>query len=176
MQILIFGQKGSGKSYLVKKKFLKGLKNYIVYDRQKEYNLDIIYSIPEMTERILNNNYPFSVAFGNETDIENSFKLISEIENITIVIDEFHLYMNNSKKVSTLFQNVFLQKHKNQSYILISQRIASIHSNIFSQADYIITFKQILLKDLQTLEKYDIDIERVKNLNSEKFEYLIKKT
>lgn len=167
--ILIFGKKGTGKTTLAKKLVSVHKKNLIILDVNNEYQEygEIYNNLPDFLQAIRKNEFPIRY-FSDET--ESFFSLLYYFRNITLLIDELHIFTSPYGFSSSLLKLVRLQRHINLKIYGVSQRIAEVSRTITAQKDKIITFRQEEPRDLKILEEYGFDPEEVKNLK--KFQYL----
>jgi AAA+ ATPase superfamily predicted ATPase len=164
MITILTGKQGTGKSFLTKKLIINNTVPKIIFDIRNEYSGKLYKNIHDFYTAIMKKEFPIRIALKNDADIEKAFYLISGIENVTIVIDEFYYYLDQYSKRSSLFEAIRFSRHTNQNYFIISQRISDIPGTIISQASYIYTFRQTDLKDLKILALYEFNYEIVKNL------------
>jgi DNA helicase HerA-like ATPase len=169
MITVITGKQGTGKSFLTKKLILNNSVPRIVFDIQNEYTGKLFKNIHSFYTAIMKKDFPIRLALRKDEDVEKAFYLISGIENINIVIDEFYYYLDQYNKRSILFESIRFARHTSQNYIIISQRISDIPSTILSQANYIYSFRQTDIVDLKKLKLYNFDIEIVQNLPNYKY-------
>lgn len=169
--ILIFGRTGSGKTYLAKR-FIHKLDRVIIIDKMFEYNEgQIFYSFPELAEFILKNkpeNFKFVCRFENDDDIENLFKLCWYLKNLTLVVEESEMYISPYTKQSEFLKLIRYGRHKAISIIAIARRVVELSNDVKANADTIISYKQILSKDIQYLKQ--LGFTKVDNLKQYEFE------
>ena len=165
--ILIFGRTGSGKTYFAKR-LISGINRVIVIDRMFEYDDGIIfYSINEMIDYILihkPDKFKFICRFESDYEIELLFKLCWYLKNLVLVVEESELYISPYTKQSEFLRLVRYGRHKSISIIAIARRVVELSNDVKANADKIITFKQILIKDLEYLERLGFDKEKILNL------------
>ena len=170
--ILIFGRTGSGKTYFAKR-LISGLDRVIVIDKMFEYDDGIVFNnINDMIDYILMykpDKFKFICRFESDVEIELLFKLCWYLKNLVLVVEESELYISPYTKQSEFLRLVRYGRHKSISIIAIARRVVELSNDVKANADKIITFKQILTKDLEYLERLGFDKEKVLNLKN--YEY-----
>lgn len=158
--ILVFGRTGSGKSYFVKK-LIKKLKRVIVIDKMIEYESDtIFYNLTDLIKYILENKpeqFYFVCRFESDKEIEKLFELVWYLKNLVLVVEESELYISPYQKQSNFLKLVRYGRHRGISIIAIARRVVELSNDVKANADKIISFKQILKKDLQYLESLGLE-------------------
>lgn len=170
--ILIFGRTGSGKTYFTKKLISK-LDRVIIIDKMFEYEDGVIfYSFNELLDYFLTNKpttFKFICRFENDTDIEMLFRFCWYVKNLVLVVEESEMYISPYVKQSEFLKLIRYGRHKAISIIAIARRVVEISNDVKANADKIITFKQILQKDLDYLERLGFDKQKVINLKQYEF-------
>lgn len=173
--ILIFGRTGSGKSTLVKK-IIKDYNRIFIIDKLFEYTDGIIFeTFLDLQNYFIKQNpkqFKCICRFTTDIDIENLFKLVWIVGNCIIVVEESELYINPYSKFSNFLKLVRYGRHKNINIIAIARRVVELSNDIKANADYIITFKQILDRDLNYLASLGFNKEKCFNLEPFKFEVI----
>lgn len=164
--ILIFGRTGSGKSSYVKG-LIKKISRLIVIDALHEYNDGIIfYTLQDFLDYLDRNlkadGFRYIIRFSNDEELELLFDLIFYIGNLTLVVEEAEIYISAYVKQSNFLRLIRYGRHKAISIIAVARRVTELSNDVRSQANQIISFKQILKKD----------IDYLKNLGFSKVEYL----
>jgi len=173
--ILIFGKTGSGKSTLNKRLLLPNLDRCIIIDALLEYENGIVFTkFTDLVDYVNDNELYFPekkfnliVRFDNDSDIEYLFKLIYEIGNLYLVLEEAEIYISPYAKQSNFLRLVRYGRHKAISIIGIARRTSELSLDFRSQVNTIYTLKQTEVKDLKTLN--DLGISGAENLQEYKF-------
>jgi len=179
------GQKGQGKTTLAKK-ILNNIERGFVFDVLGEYNglgetvINTRHLIKTI-EKILilkKTNWKLILKITNDTFLFDSAEIIWKFANFYkqyadldfwIFMEECSMYMpNNSNNI--FFNFIKYGRHFKINQVYISRNTAEISKQILSQADLIVSFKQIEPRHKETLEKYGFDVERLDKL--EKFNYI----
>lgn len=171
--ILIFGKTGSGKTTFVKR-LVKKLNRVIIIDKMFEYEDGIIfYKFEDLLNYFLLNkpsSFKFICRFENDIDIENLFIFCWYVKNLVLVVEEAEMYISPFVKQSNFLRLVRYGRHRGISIIAVARRVIEVSNDIKANSDKIVTFQQILEKDLEYLEKFGFNKEKVKNLK--KYEFL----
>ncbi len=144
MITLVFGKRGSGKTYLVKK-LIRDLYSAVVADVFNEYA-----PLPlAKTPQDIVDNRKIRVMMDSE-NAENLFlETISHLKNRTIVIEEIDRFCSPYWIEPRLDRLVRYGRHKNISIIGVSRRPVEIHRNLTANANEIISFRMIEPNDLK---------------------------
>lgn len=170
--ILIFGRTGSGKTYLVKRLISK-LNRIIIIDALGEYTDGIIfYNLSDLIDYIEKDfnreTFKYIIRFTNDEEIEILFDLIFYISSLTLVVEESEIYISAYIKQSNFLKLVRYGRHKDISIIAVARRVTELSNDVRSQANQIISYKQILKKDIDYL-KY-LGFTKVENLKQYEYE------
>ncbi len=172
--ILIFGRTGSGKTYFAKK-LINKLSRVIIIDKMFEYNEgNIFYNINDLIDYILKNKpetFKIICRFESDTDIETLFELVWYLKNLVLVVEESELYISPYQKQSKFLKLIRYGRHKAISIIAIARRVVELSNDVKANADKIISFKQILKKDIDYLKQ--LGFTRVENLGKYEYEEII---
>lgn len=169
---LIFGMTGSGKSTIAKQIISKE-NRLIVFDNLREYennfliieNFSSLYSF--LTNK-KNQTFRISLRYDNDLDFEYTFKLIFEIGNITVLVEEAQLYISSNEKDNYFLRLVRYGRHRQIKIIGIARRTVELSRDFRAQTNKIISFRQIDLDDIKNLEKFGMT--GLENL--QKFDYV----
>lgn len=171
--ILIFGRTGSGKSYLAKK-LIEKFKRVIIVDKMFEYESEtIFYSFNDLIEYYLKNipnEFKFVCRFENDNDIELLFKFCWYVKNLLLVVEESELYISPYQKQSEFLKLIRYGRHRAISIIAIARRVVELSNDVKANADEIISFKQILKKDIDYLKQ--LGFSKIENLKQYEFEVI----
>lgn len=173
--ILIFGRTGSGKSYLVNR-MLKTLNRYIIVDAMQEYTNGLIFTdLDSFVEYIINNYDPdpkkemkLIVRFDNDETFEKFFEICFELENYTLVLEEAEIYISAQAKKSNFLKIVRYGRHRSISIIAVARRIPELSNDVKANADEIISYKQIIARDIKYLS--EMGFNKVDKLKLYEFE------
>jgi ABC-type dipeptide/oligopeptide/nickel transport system ATPase component len=171
--ILIFGRTGSGKSYLAKR-LIEKFERVVIIDKMYEYQSEtIFYNFNDLIEYYLKNvpdTFNFVCRFENDNDIELLFKFCWYVKNVLLVVEESELYISPYQKQSEFLKLVRYGRHRAISIIAIARRVVELSNDVKANADEIISFKQILKKDIDYLKQ--LGFTKVENLKQYDFEVI----
>lgn len=166
--IVIFGQRGSGKSTL-QKRIASAYPRCIVVDRLREHNdadfvTDDVNKFAEFLKLNLNTQR-FKIVFqfdvGQDSDfVDDTFTEIMRLsymwgkisrQNICVSIEEVHFYASPVSINQWLFESVLTGRHANMAIICSSQRPASVHKSLVSQASHVFVGQLFEKRDIEYL-------------------------
>lgn len=144
--ILIFGKRGSGKSYLAERLIAKE-KQLLIFDTLCEYTNGVIFC-RENYEQFLafwRERYrrPYRLIYqplNPDVEIEQIAELVFAIGNITFLVEEIDCYCS-SFQIDPSFAHIIQRgRHKNITLIGVTQRPFGINRLLTSQAKEIYVF------------------------------------
>lgn len=91
--------------------------------------------------------------FTSDYDYEYLFKLIFELGNITLLLEEAEIYISPGSTSSNFLDLVRYGRHKNIEILGIARRASELSINFRAQVNKIYSFKQTELRDMEILEK-----------------------
>ena len=153
---LIFGKRGSGKTTLCKK-LLEKINRKIVIDYIGEYQGTIVNDEISMLNEIRKNPKRFDIVIRLKEKRDNIFTVLNSMTNYTLIVEELSLYCNPHNIEPGLYGIIAYGRHKNISFVGISQRPAQINRLITSQATTIFTFRQVEPIDVKYLETFGFE-------------------
>jgi len=162
--ILIFGKRGSGKSYLANK-LIENEQRLLIFDTLGEYTEGVVFEDYEKFAEFwrLIYQHPYRLIYRPlqpDREIEQIAELVYAIGNICFVIEEIDCYCT-AYQISESFAHVVQRgRHKNITLIGITQRPYGIHRLLTSQAKEIYIFNTNEPRDreyLRTLLGQEID-------------------
>lgn len=173
--ILIFGRTGSGKSFLVKR-MLKKLERVIIIDAMSEYESDLIfYNSLDLIDYLVNvkpKTFKIVCRFENDNDFETLFQIVWYLKNIYLVVEESELYISPYQKQSNFLKLVRYGRHRNISIIAVARRVVELSNDVKANASEIISFKQILSKDIKYLQELGFTkVDKLKDFDFEVVRY-----
>lgn len=141
---LIFGKRGSGKSYLAAR-LLEATERIVIYDTLGEYRQGAVFDNVGDLARFWHRNHGlrFRLIY-RPTDPEGEFEQIANLVwlcgDVTFLVEEIDIF-SSPHQIGPAFQNVVQRgRHKNISLVGISQRPFGIHRLLTSQAKEIYIF------------------------------------
>lgn len=161
---LIFGKRGSGKSYLADK-LIEKESRLVVFDTLSEYTGGVVFENREKFFDFWRSHYrrPYRLVYrplNPDQEIEEIAGLVYAIGDITFVVEEIDCYCT-SFQISESFAHVIQRgRHKNITLIGITQRPYGIHRLLTSQAKEIYIFNTNEPRDrdyLKTLLGQDVE-------------------
>jgi len=172
---LYLGMRGAGKSYLVKEYELKKYKRILIYDTQGEYTDGIVFEELEELKKFWLQHYQgaFKIIYRplNHVNFSAICDLVYTCGNMCFVVEELDLTAGTFD-TDINFQSIIKRgRHKNITFIGISQRPFGINRNITSQAKIIYSFRQLEPRDVEYL-KYFIGVEAEQIPNLKKYHFL----
>lgn len=88
----------------------------------------------------------------------------------TIIIDECQRYMTSKLFYPQELRSLIDEgRQSSLSLIFVARRLSEIHPYARGQADYLYTFRQEELIDLEILRKYSAPVEKIRNLPRDKY-------
>lgn len=155
---LIYGKTGSGKTVLAKH-LLKEFNRVIIIDSMSEYENGLVFtSFDDLSSYVLDNNiynndsFCLICRFESDIEIEYLFKLVFEITNLLLVVEEAEIYISPFAKQSNFLRLVRYGRHKNISLLGIARRTGELSLSFRSQTDFIYSFLQTDATDLKNME------------------------
>ena len=143
-KILILGKTGSGKSCLAKS-LLKKYDRYIVFDTMDEYTDGVIVEslgeLAKLWRKCHTGNFRIIYRPRRpEEDVEAIAKLVYECENLTFLCEEIDLF-GSAYKISDEMSDILRRgRHKEITFIGVTQRPFGINRLITSQSKEIYVF------------------------------------
>jgi len=153
--IIIFGQRGSGKSYLAKK-LVEGENRLILYDTLGEYDNGVaLFNVADFRSFFLEHYRGDFRCIYNPLQPEKEFDAICEYAfdagDLTFLVEELDVFCS-ANAVSPAFANIIQRgRHSDISFIGVSQRPFGINRIITAQAKIIYSFKQREPRDIDYL-------------------------
>lgn len=167
--LLITGKTGTGKSRLVKK-LRATYDRSIVLDPHEEYDGTIFFDFISFNSYISEHrdDRQFSIVcrFADETDIDYLFRSIWWVGDVTFIVEESNLFLDPRSKNDGFLKLTSQGRHVRVSLLCVSQRVPELPISFRAQKHTIVTFRQEEPYDLDMLELYGFDSEKVANLES----------
>ena len=164
--ILIFGKRGSGKSYLANK-LIETESRLIIFDTLSEYTGGVVFEDREKFFEFWRSHYrrPHRLIYQPlqpDREIEEIAGLVYALGDITFVVEEIDCYCT-SFQISESFAHVIQRgRHRNITLIGITQRPYGINRLLTSQAKEIYIFNTNEPRDrdyLKTLLGQEVEIK-----------------
>ena len=172
--ILIFGKRGSGKSYLAHS-ILKSHKRYLVYDVLGEYEDGVCFEskadLADFWERNLDREFRLIYRpLKPRDEFEDICKLVLACGDMTFLVEELDTFCS-PQEIGDSFASIIQRgRHFNITFIGVSQRPFGINRVISSQAKEIYTFQHDEPRDLDYLSLYiGKEVEQIKALKEYHF-------
>lgn len=152
---LIFGKRGSGKTFLANKLFRQE-KSAVVIDFFKEYRGGIIIQDLQsfIDEYNKNPKRRFIVQIPNDEDNLLILSLVYQVGNTALYIEECSRYCDTHSIEPQLEAFTFWGRHANTSIVMIAQRPTQLNRHVLSQADTVICFQLTDSRDLLYVEQH----------------------
>jgi len=163
----VFGRKGSGKTTFVQKRLIPKFSRVLILDTLSEYPFFYFYDLAMFIQSVKQNYNKsfFRITYRPADELDDYFfKFCYSLSNITVIVEEADLY-SNAFSANEYFEKIIKYgRHKNINLIAVSRRPAEISKTLISQSDYVITFQQILKRDIDFFRLYINNPERLKEL------------
>lgn len=174
--ILIIGKTGCGKSTLCRK-LRKRARRIVTLDPLDEYDGVIFYDYQSFLAYAkehysTSGHFSFTCRFDYDLDNNFVFKTVWEMRNVLLTVEETEEYLDPRSLNADFLHLVKRGRHRDISLLCVTQRVPDISIKYRSQVTTLITFRQSEPNDLELLERYGFDKERVKNLPDFQFEVL----
>lgn len=169
---VIFGQRGSGKSTLGAK-LARLYQRRFVFDRLREWSGNSTCRVERFTETVTllsrlakTPDKGFEIAFQFDIDEPRKSEQFSEVmrlcykwgtvcqKNLAVVIEEVHHWATPVSIDRWLFESVMTGRHAHIALICNSQRPASVHKGLVSQASHLFIGKLHERRDMEYLAEY----------------------
>lgn len=178
---LVVGKKGSGKSHYVKTLLSNEKpKRVIIFDALWEYDIDghtLVFSWQEAVELLRENidgEFRLTVRLEDEAEYEQIVDVLRYVGNLTLVIEEFHLYCNHTYTYPEIKKLIRLGRHWGINIIGITQRIPDIPRDFTHAMDLLVVFRTTEPRDLDYFRKLsfvgDEGAKRISMLSAESHE------
>ena len=143
---LIFGKRGTGKSYLANK-LIEREKHLVVFDTLSEYESGVVFDAEaaeqfrEFWRHVYRGNFRLIYRPLNpDQEIDDIAELVFALGDMTFLVEEVDCYCT-SWQISEAFAHIVQRgRHKNISLIGVTQRPYGIHRLLTSQAKEIYVF------------------------------------
>lgn len=162
----VYGKRRSGKSTYVKKK-IKNFDRVFVVDSMSEYNSGLLFfNSDDIIDYFIENNpKKFFVVLRPEKifDIEKVFKIVYEIEDVLLVLEEASKFLSAKNENSFFLDLIRFGRHRGVSVIAVVRRPQEISTDVRTNIDVITSFKQVEIHTLNLLQPYfDKDLTSLK--------------
>lgn len=155
---LVFGIRGTGKSYFVKNHLLPKYPRRIIYDTQSEYTDGIVFEDFDDLKKFWAEQHEkvFKIIYRpiKHDRFLELCELVYLCGNMTFVIEELDLTAGTFDNDIDFLSLIKRGRHRNVNVIGISQRPFGINRNITSQAKEIYSFAQLEPRDIDYLRFY----------------------
>lgn len=154
--VFILGQKGSGKSSYARQR-VRELSRVIVLDPMSEYSDGVVFedfpSLLEFMERNHLGQFRAICRFRSDEEYLKAIELCLMIGSMWIVVEELNYFITAQSKEKEFLQLFRFGRHYNVSIMAIAQRAAEVPKTFTSQADEIISFRQVEPRDLKYMSQ-----------------------
>lgn len=142
--ILIFGKRGTGKSYLANK-LIEKANRLLIYDTLGEYESGVVFEpserFREFWKRVYRKNFRLIYRPLNpEAEIDEIAELVFLLGNMTFLVEEVDCYCTSWQISDALAHIIQRGRHKDITLIGVTQRPFGIHRLLTSQAKEIYVF------------------------------------
>lgn len=146
--ICVIGQRGSGKTTLVKNTIIPSLPRFIIYDSINEYDdipdVGIAENIRDFID-LLEIGDSIRIPGDGEISFQDACRIINEgVYNYYFIVDEFHLQYQHHMKFQAdnpdFKKLVLLGRHSGIGLVIISQRPTDIPKFVLSQTTRMYVF------------------------------------
>jgi hypothetical protein len=173
---LVFGLRGTGKSYYVKHVLIPQYKRRIIYDTQGEYNDGVIFEDFAKLKEFWAVHYEkdFRIIFRpiRHDNFLELCDLVYLCGNMAFIVEELDLTAGTHDNDIEFLSLIKRGRHRNVDIIGISQRPFGINRNITSQAKEIYSFCQKEPRDIDYLRYYlGESAELIRHLKNYHFYY-----
>lgn len=174
---LIFGKRGSGKSYLARK-LIADCKRLVIYDTMREYDQGLIFEDFGELARFWRQVYrrDFRLIYRPQ-DHEGDFRQIANFcwlcGRLTFLVEEIDIF-SNPHTIDPAFRNIINRgRHQEINLIGIVQRPFGIHRSLTSQAKEVYAFNTNEPRDREYIKNL-LGSEMDRALDGlEKYEYAL---
>lgn len=169
----VFGLQQSGKTYLARNYFIPRVKRpTFIVDPKGEFSQGKIFQNKEGLLYLMsqdppgNGVYIFRPPSSRRKVFRDFFQMINSVgEPCTIIADEAQIYSKNTKVVQPLSDIYMIGSQWDISVLVIARRPKEITTDLRSQSQFVISFKQTMPEDVKYLKGYDSQAGNVKNLH-----------
>jgi len=154
---VIFGRKGSGKSYYIKGR-VRREPRLIVWDLLSEYaglysdrplrDATLVYSAAQLADLAGRRPLGRVVVQAPREEAPLVFRFARRAGDLTLVVDEVNLYCSPSGADPELLELLRLGRHARLDLYLAARRPAEVHRDVTAQADEITVFRTTESRDL----------------------------
>lgn len=176
---LVAGQSGTGKSFFVKNYAIKQLvkhKPVIIFDVLNEYG-KLGLSFPGFREFLKHvaksgiSKKIYVISWKSDEDIIAGIKFFRKLEApVSLVFEEMHsLFTDANLRRETekaLKEITFYGRHYEIDCILITQRPKSLPTNLRSQIEFCVSFRQTLTADIEALKEINPGFSEIAELEN----------
>lgn len=156
--VSIFGRKGSGKTEL-SKKIAADFPRVIAVDTVAQYGpedgFEVYFGRDACAAAIVKaekrDEFRISLRSDDTEDLLQLFRVIYEVTDILVLVDETPFYASPQKLPTELSLLVRYGRHRRISQVYIAQRPSEIHRSITAQSDIVVTFVQREKRDVAYL-------------------------
>ena len=162
---VIFGRKGSGKSYYANQ-ISRAMGPVVIFDPLNEYKGGYyFYKLADFRKWAWLMRFKRVILkFVDDDDFRAAFGIVFEIGYTTILVEETDMFANSSFIIPELAKILKYGRHKRINQIYISRRPYEINRLVTSQADKIIVFKQSEGRDIDFLERLGFNPNEIMGL------------
>jgi hypothetical protein len=173
---LIFGKRGSGKSYLAKK-LLQQHSRYIVYDTIGEYTEGVIVQDVEELKALWGKVYrrPFRIIY-QPLDPDGEFETVAQLVwrcgNLTLLIEEVDRYARPLAMCLPFKEIIQRGRHQNIALIGVTQRPHGVDRLLTSQAKRMCIFNTSEPRDVEYFKDVVGDLVAGKIAELKQYEFV----
>lgn len=171
---LIVGMQGSGKSHFVKNEIIPNARPPVfILDPMAEYSQGVIFDdmldlMHYLVSGKVSRGGVHVVRVQSDEQRELFFEVFRELQKpCTLIIEEADMSGSVYKINDDYAALLKYGRHWNISLINITQRAAQVHKTITSQANFIVSFKQVEQRDIKRLQETYQEADDLINLKLE---------
>lgn len=154
--VLVVGQKGSGKSSLVRR-LVAEMQRAVVLDPMAEYSDGIVFECYADLHTFLRERHAGQwrciCRFQDDGEYAEAVALALEVGACTVVVEEMNFFLSVQSAPDPFVRLFRYGRHRSVSIVAVAQRCAEIPRLFTAQADVVYSFRQVEPRDIEYLGK-----------------------